>query len=113
MISTNERRAFLFRIKGTRGCKVSIALDEDEIMIGWSKAKDLLDENLTHDDMREIIQKTYFKKDKNYVRSGRATSQMWCFIREMEVGNYIVVPKGNKYYIGIIDSPPFYEQNKG
>lgn len=111
MISASDRKAFVFRIKGSRGCKVKLALEEDEIMIGWSKAKNLLDENLTQDDMRDIIHKAYFKRDKNQIRSGRAASQMWCFIREMEIGSYVVVPRGKKFYICRITSEPYFDQN--
>lgn len=110
MISSNERRAFIFRIAGSRGCKIKIALEQNEIMIRWSKAKGLLEKKLTLEDFEQIVKKTYFKKDKKNTRSIKAACEMWCFIREMEVGSYVVVPIKQKFYIARIDSEPFFDE---
>ena len=110
MISSNERRAFIFKIAGSRGCKIQIALDQNEIMIKWSKSKDLLEKKLTLDDFEEKIKKTHFKKDKNTTKARQAAKEMWCFLHEMEIGSYIVVPTKQKFYIGRIDSEAFYDE---
>ena len=110
MISSNERRAFIFKIAGSRGCKIQIALDQNEIMIKWAKAKDLLEKKLTLEDFEEKIKKAHFKKDKKITKARQAAKEMWCFVNQMEIGSYVVVPTKQKFYIARIDSEPFFDE---
>ncbi|MBK5114459.1 MAG: hypothetical protein KGD59_01280 [Candidatus Heimdallarchaeota archaeon] len=110
ILSSNERRAFIFKIVGSRGCKIRIALEQNEIMIRWSKAKGLLEKKLIFEDFVQIIKKVYFKKDKRNTRSIKTAQEMWCFLREIEVGSYVVVPTKQRFYIARIDSEPFFDE---
>ena len=87
IISTAEytaesRKAFIVRISGS----IFKMLAENEIMIGWSKAEGLIDEDLTRDEFREIIHKQYFSSDENKRRSGQVAGDLWRFIKEMNIG---------------------------
>lgn len=79
-------------------------------MIGWSKAEGLLDESLTREEFREIIHKQYFPKDENKRRSGQIAGDLWRFIREMCIGNYVIVPTEVGFYIGRVTGPAYYDE---
>ena len=85
-------------------------LAENEIMIGWSKAEGLIDEALTRDEFREIIHKQYFSSDENKRRSGQVAGDLWRFIREMNIGNYVIVPTDEGFYIGKVAGPAYYDE---
>ncbi|MEA2070470.1 MAG: hypothetical protein U9O98_04190 [Asgard group archaeon] len=104
--SGKSRRAFIIKVSGS----VDAYLRENDIMLGWSKAEGLLDESLTRDEFREIVHQQYFSKDDNYRRSGQIAGDLWRFIREMNIGNYVLVPTEGGYYIGQIVGPARYEE---
>ena len=112
MIKASDRKAFIFRISGSRGCKLKIALHENEIMIPFSKIKGLLEPKLTKEEMRKRVHKKYYKKEKNIKKSEKATNQIWCFLNEIDIGNYIIIPKGKKFYIGKITGKPYFDENR-
>ncbi|NHK30743.1 MAG: hypothetical protein FK730_05290 [Asgard group archaeon] len=85
-------------------------LRENEIMVGWSKAEGLLNLDLTKEEFGEIIEKQYFPKDDTKHRSGQATGDMWRFIREMSLGNYVVVPTDEGFFIGRVTGPAYYDE---
>ena len=85
-------------------------LRENEVMIGWSKAEGLLNETLTREEFREKIHKQYFPKDENKRRSGQIAGDLWRFIREISIGNYVIVPTKEGFYIGRVTGPAYYDE---
>ena len=83
---------------------------EDIVMIGWSKADGLLDESLTKDDFREIVQKQYFPKEENKRRAGQVAGDLWRFIREMDIEHYVLVPTKEGFYIGKVAGLVIYDE---
>jgi len=66
-------------------------LAQNEIMLGWSKAEGLLNEELTKVEFREIIHKEYFPREETKRRAGQIAGDLWRFIREMKIGHLILV----------------------
>ncbi len=99
-------RAFIVKISGTEAKMFA----EDRIMIGYSKADGLLDESLTKDDFREIVQKEYFPKEENKRRAGQIAGDFWRFIREMDIEHYVLVPTKEGFYIGKVVGPVIYDE---
>ncbi len=85
-------------------------LQENEIMIGWSKVEGLLDESLTKEDFREKVQKQYFPLEENKRRAGQVTGDLWRFIREMDLEHYVLVPTEAGFFIGRIAGPAIYDE---
>lgn len=77
-------------------------INNNEIIIGWSRAKGLLDKNLDWQGFREILHKTYADPEDTYRASGGWAGSMWRFIREMDIGDLVVVPSGNMFYVAKI-----------
>lgn len=106
------KKAFILRIAPSRVDKIQEALQFNQIIIGWSEAKNLISENHDWQSFRQIIHNTYHRNDTNFKKSGIGAGNMWRFIREMNVGDYIIIPHGSEFYIAEIKSEPFYLENK-
>ena len=59
------KNGFVMRIAPSGGNRFSEALEKDHLIIGWSAAKGLLDEELQWEGFREIIRKTYCADAEN------------------------------------------------
>lgn len=108
----SDQDAFVLRIKPMGEDRVPEALEDNDLIIGWSQAEGLLDESLSRREFREIIHQTYHADEDSYRRSGSDAGNMWRFIREMDTDDLVVVPHGNKFYVGRVDGPARYEPDK-
>ena len=106
------KNGFVLRIAPGGGDRVSEALENDHLIIGWAEAKGLLDQELEWEGFREIIRKAYHPNDENLRRAGAAGGHMWCFIRAMKTGDLVVVPHGSEFYVGEVTDPAFYDESK-
>ena len=95
MNRTRKAGAFVLRIAPSGKDRVHEALESEELIIGWSRAKGLLDEKLQWEKFREIIHNSDYSDQKDYRKSGSAAGNMWRFIREMKQKDLVVVPYGN------------------
>lgn len=108
-----EKRAFILRIAPSHIDRIQEALKENQIIIGWSKARGLLNEKLTWEEFRNIILNAYSSYQKKTLRSvGSAAGHMWRFIREMKKGDFVVVPCGDKFYVAEIEGEAIYNEKK-
>jgi restriction system protein len=107
-----EQQAFVLRIAPSRIDRVSEALSSNQIIIGWAKARGLLDENLTWEEFRRIISDTFYTDEENLRRAGAASGHMWRFIREMKRGDYIVVPYDAEFYVAEVSGPATHDESK-
>jgi predicted Mrr-cat superfamily restriction endonuclease len=105
-------KAYVLRIAPGRNDKVPEALRENEIIIGWSKARGLLDPALDWDQFREIVRATYYIDRPNLRRAGAAAGHLWRFIREMDVADRVVVPYGRDFYVAEVIGPARYCESK-
>jgi predicted Mrr-cat superfamily restriction endonuclease len=86
----------------------TISLPENVIVNGWSKALGLIEEN---DELafREIIRKAYYQNDKTLQRAGYGKGTMWRFLKEMKIGDWVVVPQpGRVFYVAEITGDAYY-----
>ena len=107
-----EQRAFVLRVSPSGIDRVKDALTSDQVIIGWAKARGLLDENLSREAFRKIISNTYYADEENLRRAGGASGYMWRFIREMNIGDLIVVPYGSNFYIAKVAGPATHDESK-
>ena len=104
-------RAFVLRVApGTS--KVAEALADGDLIVGWSQANGLLSDDLPWGEFREIIHQTYYRGDGNYRRSGHSAAQIWRYVREMGIGDWVVVPDGGGFYVAQVIGPARYESAK-
>ena len=104
-----EKRAFIFRIKEYKKRSVELALKHDKLYAGWSKIN-LTDSNLTFDDFKSQIQKTFYKKGEERRVSVNA-GNIWRFINEMNEGDYVIVPHHSSFYVcQVLGSAEYVEE---
>lgn len=104
--------AFVLRIAHGDGDLVQEALQANQIIIGWAGAEGLLDANLNWWQFREIVRDAYYSEEATYNKAGRAAGQMWKFIREMKLGDLVVVPYGSNFYVAAIAGEATYDATK-
>jgi hypothetical protein len=88
------------------------ALSENQIIIGWAKAKGLLNPSLTWEQFREILRQKYYSGEDTFQRAGAAAGHMWRFIRKMNKGDFVVVPHRSEFYVADVEGPAIYHENK-
>ena len=98
-----EQQAFMLRAKPSGINRLQEALDKDQIVIGWAEAEELLNESLSQDEFDGIFKRRY---------PDHSPRHMWCFIREMNIGDLVVVPSGPVFYVARILGPATYEKSK-
>lgn len=106
------RKAFVLRIAPSGTDRLPQALASNQIIIGWSKAKGLLNPKLTWEEFREIFHNTFYRSESNLRKAGAAGGHMWRFLREMQVGDLVVVPYGSEFYLASIKGEPTYTESK-
>lgn len=107
-----EQQAFVLRVSPGGIDRVSDALASDQVIIGWAKARGLLDEKLLWKEFRKIISNTYYADEENLQRAGAASGHMSRFIREMNIGDLVVVPYGSKFYIAEVAGSATHDESK-
>jgi predicted Mrr-cat superfamily restriction endonuclease len=89
----------------------SISLRKNVLVNGWSKALGLIEEK-DEFAFREILRKQYYRKEKTLQKAGYARGTMWRFLKEMKVGNWVVVPhSGRVFYVAEITGDAFYDDS--
>ena len=107
-----EQQAFVLRISPSGIDRLPEALTSNQIIIGWAEAKRLLNENLSWEEFRSIISGTYYADESNLRRAGTAGGHMWRFIREMNIGDLVIVPYGSEFYVAEVSGPATYDESK-
>ena len=101
------KQGFVLRIAPSGIPRVEEALQSNTLIIGWAEAEGLLNDALEWDEFREIV-----GGDVDLRKAGRAAGNMWRFVREMKVGDLVVVPYGPQFYVGEVSGPAFYDDTK-
>ncbi|MDX9859221.1 MAG: restriction endonuclease [candidate division Zixibacteria bacterium] len=99
------KQAFVLRIAPGGVDLVQKALSSDQIVIGWTEAEGLLDESLDWESFREIVRRAYYANEDNLRLAGGAAGHLWRFIREMNIGDLVVVPYGSDFYVARVEGP--------
>ncbi len=111
-MARNKTQAFILRIAPSEVDRLPEALENKQLIIRWAYAKGLLDEQLNWTEFREIIRSTYYPEEANLRRAGNAAGHMWRFIREMKVGDLVVVPHFADFHVAEVTGPAFYNEFK-
>lgn len=107
-----EQQAFVLRVSPSGIDRVAEALASNQIIIGWAEAKGLLNENLSWEKFRSIINDIYYAGENNLRRAGAAGGHMWRFIREMNMGDLVIVPYGSEFYVAEVSGPATHDELK-
>ena len=107
-----NQQAFVLRIAPGYIDRVSEALSENQIIIGWAEATGLLKPSLSWAGFREIIRSVYYADEETLRKAGAAAGQMSRFIREMNVGDLVVVPHGSEFFVAEIKGSATYNPAK-
>lgn len=107
-----KKQAFVLRISPGRSDRVPEALEGNQIIIGWAEAEGLLNEDLSWEEFRTIVSSTYYANEDNLRKAGSAAGHMWRFIREMNIGDLVVVPYGSEFYVAQVSGPAIYDESK-
>jgi predicted Mrr-cat superfamily restriction endonuclease len=106
---SEDRQAFVLRIAPSRIDRLVEALERNQLIIGWAAAGELLDPSLDWSNFREALRKHYYTAETNLRRAGNAAGHMWRFIREMRVGDIVVVPHGPSFYVAEVIGPATHD----
>lgn len=107
-----ESRGFVLRIAPSRVDRVEEALNDNELIIGWGQLPELLNNDLSWNDFRQLIHDKYHSKETDFRRSGRAAGNMDRFIREMDIGHLVVVPHKSNFYIARITADAYHDPTR-
>lgn len=101
-------QAYVLRIAPGGVDRVHEALETDEIIIGWHRCAELLSPDFKWSDFRTTLKRHYYAADATRHRAGAAAGHMWRFLREMAVGDLVVVPRGSNFHVAEITGEPYY-----
>ncbi len=101
--------AWLLRMKPHGDDRVPGALLTGTITIGWGKADGLTDATLSRTSFREEVVRAYHADDRDRRASGRATGQLWRFLRGMSPGDIVLVPDGLRIHVARITGDPIHD----
>lgn len=107
-----SQSAFVLRIAPGGADKVPEALRSGELIIGWAQADGLLDSNLSWESFRDIVRRAYYGDQPDLRRAGGAAGHLWRFIREMKLGDLVVVPYGAEFFVAEVSGPATYDRAK-
>lgn len=95
---------------GVHITKDNTALSDENphICIGWSKLGDL-SSITTKDELIQKFENTY--PDKNKRSKSQDVGQIWRFINNAQIGDYVVLGEPSKFHIGRITSDYYYDVN--
>ncbi|MFD1381426.1 hypothetical protein [Fodinicurvata halophila] len=92
--------------------RLNDALEENQLMLGWSKAAGLIDQSLEWTEFREIVRRIYDPDAQNMRWAGNAAGHLWRFIREMGEGDLVVVPYGSEFYVAKVTGDAEHRKDK-
>ena len=98
-----EQQAFLLRAKPGGIDRLPEALDNDQIIIGWAEVEGLQYESLSQDEFNDIFKSRY---------PDHSPEHMWRFIREMNIGDLVIVPSNPVFYVARILGPATYDKSR-
>ncbi|KRD72076.1 hypothetical protein [Ensifer sp. Root278] len=95
---------FRLQIKPRGKDKVEQVVADSHIAIGWSDASQLIDPALSKEQFTSIIHSIYYPQQATRRKAASGTKSMWPFLREMRIGDLVMVPNGSGFYLGSVTS---------
>lgn len=109
-IDNSDSDKFNYNVFGMHIKNENDALSDDRphICIGWSAMG-----NLTAIENKEELSSKHQEvyPESNTRAKGQNVGQIWRFIKEMKIGDYVVFADGNMCHIGQIESDCYYDDN--
>lgn len=106
MSSSNEANAFVLRVAPGRENMLADCLNQNRVVIGWPAMQGLLEPSAEWNDFRTIVSHAFYADAASMRKAGAAAGHLWRFIRDMKVGDYVVVPApARQFYVGRIAGP--------
>lgn len=100
-------QVFMLRQKLAGRSRVKDALELGQVIIGWSRAKDLL--NAAPSAYQDVIRKAY--PEYSDEKLSRGAGEMRRFIHEMQIGDIVVIPAISDVYFAKITSDAIYKDH--
>lgn len=107
-----NRQAYIIRCAPSRISRLDEIIPNKQIVLGWSLTKNKLFKSSDREFFKQQLKESYpTKYKKNPYSLGQATGHLWRFIREMQKGDYAIVPTSKAFYLGKIKNNElqFYE----
>src|SRR5258706_1883227 len=102
-------RAYVLRMAPNGIEWIQPALSSNQISIGWGAASELMDRRLDYWRFREVLKQAYYGDQVGNQKAGSAAGMLWRFLREMSLGNYVVVPTGGQqFYVASVSGEAIY-----
>jgi hypothetical protein len=104
------RTAYALRMTIDHQDRVPDALMEDELIIGWANAQELLSPHLSRQDFNDQLHEAHYSDQPTRRKAAGAGRNMWRFLRELRIGDWVVVPQGPKrFYLAQVIGYPTYD----
>lgn len=106
------KNAFIIRCAPSKISRIDFVLQESQIVIGWSNTRNLLlQSDISREDFKKILIQEFNGYNENPYSLGQAVGYLWRFIREMQVGDYVLVPIPRAFYIGeVAEEAKYYSE---
>lgn len=100
-----NKQAFIIRCTLSGFTRIDELLLENQIIIGWSHTRSqLFDKNLSWESFKDIIKTIYTEYEGHSNSLGQGAGYLWRFIRDMQIGDYALVPISGAFYLAEITS---------
>lgn len=110
---SSNKQAFIIRCNPNGINKSEEVREESQIVIGWAQTKNkLLDLSLDREGFKKNLKDHYEYYVDNSYSLGQATGYLWRFIREMKIGDYVLVPISKAFYLGEVRSDVMFLEEK-
>ena len=100
------KNAFVMRIK-TLGATVQDALEDNELILGWSYAHGLIGAESDQETVKRHLAERDTRLQTSKRALGSASGNVHRFLNEMAAGDLVVVPDGPAFLVGRVASDPF------
>lgn len=99
------RSAYVLRMKIDDEDRVPGAIQGGQALMGWPTDADLLDPALSKAEIATVVHHEYYEDEPSRRKAASAARNLWRFLREMQIGDWIIVPWRSKYfYVGQVMS---------
>lgn len=108
MLDNNYKDIFNHELFGMHIKEKNDAISDDHphVCIGWSKMGDISQID-SKEELTELYEE-YF--DKNSRGGGPGVDQIWRFLRDMKVGDYVIYAENLVFHIGRVESDYYYDE---
>ena len=90
--------------------RLQTCLSEDVIAIGWAHAIDLPSLNSWLLFKQHVIDRYPYLREASSKSTGQRLGSLWRFVKEMQIGDKVVVPSTNGFYVANVVGPVEHRQ---